>query len=494
MFTIKHFRCFWVGVIALAGILVPSRNLSAEAPPALGPLYQEFKLTLEPGRRTEVVAPFFSWEDVGPPGDVTSTWAAPPIFSYGFNEGTDYEFFDFLWKGVTFDRFGEEYRFQILQLFSFAGGGTQSDTNVHRFTLFPIYFQQRSSIPEKNYTALVPIYGHLQGRLFKDGAKFVLFPIYGQTRKRDVITDNYVYPIFHLRHGHGLNGWQFWPLFGREHKELTYVTNHWGEGSPVAGHDKLFVLWPIFHNQRLGLGTENPSHEQAVLPLYSYFRSPKRDSTSFPWPLGYTRTVDRERKYRETGAPWPLIVFARGAGKHTDRVWPFYSKATNTSQTSKWYLWPIYKYNGLHSPPLERERTRILFFLYSDVAAKDTENHRDLHQVDCWPLFSYRRDFDNRKRLQILALVEPFLPNNTSVERNLSPLWSLWRAEANPKTGASSQSLLFNLYRRERTPTSRKCSLLFGIFQYHSGPDGKRWRVFHVPFGKSRPEDARPAR
>src|SRR6185295_5178264 len=131
-----------------------------------------------------------------------------------------------------------------------------------------------------------------------------------------------------------------------------------------------FILWPIFHNQRLVLVTDAPSHEQALLPFYSYLRSTKRDSTTFPWPLGYTRTIDRERKYRETGAPWPLIVFARGEGKTTDRVWPFYSKATNATQTSEWYLWPIYKYNRLNSPPLDRERTRILFFLYSDVSVK----------------------------------------------------------------------------------------------------------------------------
>jgi hypothetical protein len=72
------------------------------------------------------------------------------------------------------------------------------------------------------------------------------------------------------------------------------------------------------------------------------------------------------------------------------------------------------------------------------------------------------------------------------VERDYSPVWSVWRAEKNVKTGATSQSLLWNLYRHEATPVSKKCSLLFGLFQYESGAEGKRVRLFYVPVIKTR--------
>src|SRR5262245_15352461 len=165
---------------------------AASGDASFGPLFHEFKLTLDPGHRTEAISPFYYQQDSGDEGDTTRLWAVPPVISLWKNEGTDHGGFDFLWKGITYDRFGEEYRFQVLQLLSFAGGNTQSETNVHRFTLFPIYFQQRSRIPEKNYTALFPIYGTLKQRLFRDEIRFVLFPIYGQTRKRDVVTDNFL--------------------------------------------------------------------------------------------------------------------------------------------------------------------------------------------------------------------------------------------------------------------------------------------------------------
>ena len=63
------------------------------------------------------------------------------------------------------------------------------------------YFQQRSSDPALNYTAVVPFYGHLENRFFRDEISFVMFPLYVRSRKSDVVTDNYLFPFFHLRHG-----------------------------------------------------------------------------------------------------------------------------------------------------------------------------------------------------------------------------------------------------------------------------------------------------
>jgi len=478
---------FWLGIGLFTGWVHPAR-LEASIPRSFGPAYHQFKLTLEQGERTEAVGPFYYHQEVGEPGDISKQWAVPPLFSYWHNEHVDYTQLDVLWKVLTYNRYGHEYRVQLVQLLSFAGGQTQSETNLDRFTLFPLYFQQRSKIPEKNYTALFPIYGTIKERLFRDEIHFVLFPLYGQTRKRDVVTDNYLYPIFHLRHGNQLKGWQFWPLMGAEHKEITQRTNMWNDVEVIAGHDKFMVLWPIFFKQHTGIGTTNEARQQIVLPLYNYMRSPGKDLTAWFWPLGVTHIEDREKKVDEWGAPWPLIVFARGT-KTTDRVWPFFSQARNANLTSDWYLWPVYKYNRLNSPPLDRERTRILFFLYSDTSVRHTEEKTRQRQIDLWPLFTSRRELDGRRRLQLLAPLEPILPNNTGVERNLSPLWSIWRSEHNPSNGASSQSFFWNLYRHDVTPSEKKSSLLFGLFQYQSRPDGGRWRLFYMPMGRTRPAE-----
>jgi hypothetical protein len=449
-----------------------------------GPLFDEFSLTLAPGHRTEALGPLFYSQQ----SEDEKIQAVPPLFSLLRDSGTDSTSFDLGYPIFTYDRFGTEYRWQLLQLLSFAGGENQREQAARRFTIYPFYFQQRSTNAALNYTAFAPFYGHLKHRLMRDEIYFVMFPFYSETRKKDVVTDNYLYPFFDLRHGDNLRGWQFWPFVGHEHKGITTETNGFGDVSIIGGHDNRFILWPFYLNQLSGIGTENPQKSQAVLPLYSITRSPQRDSTTVIWPF-FTHTTDREKKYSEWDTPWPLIVFARGEGKTTSRVWPFFSHAENTNLESAFYLWPVYKYNRVHGGALDRERTRILLFLYSDTILKNTETGTEKRRVDFWPFFTHWRDHQGRTRLQVLSILEPILPNSASIERDYSPVWSLWRSEKNPKTHASSQSLLWNLYRRDTTPDSKKCSLFFGLFQYQSSSGGKQLRLLYIPVGKTKPTE-----
>src|SRR5437879_6800072 len=283
----------------------------------IGPIRDEFELTLNQGHRTEAAGPFFYDERL----ETQHTWALPPLFSWSEDPATESLEVDFAYPVLTYDRYGQQYRWQFFQLLSWAGGPTQTESERRRFTLFPVYFQQRSTDPSENYTAVGPFYGHLKNRLFRDEIFFVMFPFFSQTRRKDVVTDNYVYPFFHLRHGNRLSGWQFWPLVGHEHKEVTTETNGFGDLSMIPGHDSLFVLWPFYFNHHSGLGSDNSDWQSGVLPLYSLERSPKRDSTTVGWPF-FSHVTDREKKYREWDVPWPLVVFARGerSEEHTSEL------------------------------------------------------------------------------------------------------------------------------------------------------------------------------
>jgi hypothetical protein len=108
-----------------------------------------------------------------------------------------------------------------------------------------------------------------------------------------------------------------------------------------------------------------------------------------------------------------------------------------------------------------------MFYLYEDTVEKNTQTGAEKRRVDMWPFFTWHRDFNGNERLQILALRGAGRAGNRGIERNWSPLWSLWRAELNPKTGASSQSLLWNLYRlrhdARRRKNARSCSAFSSI-------------------------------
>jgi len=441
-----------------------------------GFLYDKFDLTLEPGHRTEALGPFFYSDRK----EDEATLAVPPLFSLYKNHIINAGEFDLLYPLLTYEYYSDEWRWQLCQLLSFAGGRQPDDFQTHRFTIFPVYFQQRSLDTNLVYTAVLPFYGHLKNRLFRDEIFFVMFPVYGESRKRDIVTDNYFYPFVHVRHGNGLHGWQVWPFVGAEHKVVTTQTNGFGEVSTIGGHDKSFAFWPLWLSQDTGLGTDNPEKFRASIPLFAVTRSPNRDATSVLWPF-FTWIDERGKKYHEWEGPWPFVVFARGEGKTTSRVWPVFSQSRNQTMESDWYAWPLYHYKSIHSDPLDWRSTRLLFYLYVGVTEKNTQTGAQKLRRDAWPFFTWRQDFSGNTRLQIFAPIESVLADSRGIVRNWSPLWSVWRAETNPRAGRSSESFLWNLYRHDVTPEDKKTSLLFGLFQYQKEGDKGRLRLLYIP-------------
>jgi hypothetical protein len=469
-----------------------------------GPLASRFRMSLEAGQREEWVGPLYYHQHT----DSEDLSAMPPLWSSVRNHEIDSVETDVLYPILTYDRFGEEYRWQLFQWINLASGRvSQTETNAHRFTLFPFYFQQRSAVADQDYTAVFPFYGKLKNRLFRDEIEFAAWPIYVKTvrrqrytapaedseftgalyryfeqRRGDVTTYNIVVPFFHVRVGSGLRGWQFWPLYGHEEKKATTWTNQWDEVVQEGGHRRTFALWPFYFKNDTELGTPAEEHMSAVLPFYSRSTSSLRESITAPWPIGITHTVDRARKYEEWGYPWPFVVFARGEGKTTSRVWPFYGHSHNDSLEKNYYLWPFYRQDILRAESVERERVRILLFLYSDIHELNKETGKLKRRTDLWPLFTYGRDWEGRERWQMGAVLEPLLPTSKSIERNYSHLWSLVRAERNPATGASSESLLWNLYRRDSVTNQHHESLLFGLVQWDVTPEGRQARWFYLPW------------
>lgn len=457
-----------------------SANFQQNLPisPHFGLIYDEFPLTLASGTRTEAFGPLFGYEKTGS----ASLLNISPLFSLYRDPALEQTEAKFGYPILSFERFGPEYRFHLFQVISWSGGQSVKGGDTKRTTLFPIYFQQTSPRPEENYTAVIPFYGRLKNRFFRDEVSFVMMPLYVQSTKKGMVTENFVFPFFHLRHGNGVTGWQFWPLYGTEHKEITTTTNHWGDAVMSPGYDRQFVLWPFYLNNTAGVGSTNVQKQFVLLPFYTSQVSTSRVSKSYGFPLGVTHTIDHEAKYEEWDAPWPLVEFAKGEGKQTRRVWPFFSEAKTASAESDFYAWPIYKYNKASAEDLSRERTRILLFLYSDTRQQNGTNHTLLHRRDLWPFFTWRKDEKNNTRLQVLSILEPILPGNKSVERVYSPIYSLYREEHNGTNGNESRSVLWNLYRSEKQGETRRQKAFFGLFQREKTAERTKWRVFFIPF------------
>jgi hypothetical protein len=449
-----------------------------DSPFHFGPFYDHFALTLGSGERSEALGPLFGFERSG----TSSSFTFSPVFSLYRDPSVQQTELKVAYPTISFEKYGPEYRFHLFQVIAWSGGESVKGGDTKRTTFFPIYFRQTSPRPEDNYTAVVPFYGHLKNRFFRDDVFFVMLPLYVQSTKKGVTTENFVFPLFHLRHGTGVTGWQFWPLYGTEHKELTTSTNHWGDPVVSPGYDHKMAVWPLYFNNTLGIGSTNLQKQFVLLPFYTSQVSTTRVSKSYGFPLGVTHTIDREAKYEEWDAPWPLVEFAKGEGKKTRRVFPFFSESQTRTAESDFYAWPIYKYNRTTAPPLNRERTRILLFLYSDLLEQNTTNNTTLRKRDFFPLFTWRKDHQNNTRLQVLSIIEPVLPGNKSIERIYEPLYAFYREEHNGVTGDNSRSVLWNLYRSEKRGEIRRQRAFFGLFQREKNADRTKWRIFFIPF------------
>ena len=439
---------------------------------SFGPLYSEHSLTLEPGRKQAALGPLFSQQN----GAGYMSWSLAPLMSWWESPEKDSAEFDFLYPLITYNRTGQEYRWHFLQLFSGSGGEDQEAKQEKRVTLFPIFFSQKSEDPSRDYLAAGPFYGHLRNRLMRDEIEYVLFPLYSKTRKRDVITKNYLFPFMHVRTGAGLEGWQLWPLIGHEQRTPAPATD-----TEIArtGFDKWFAAWPLFRHERMGQGTDRAESMDALLPLYVIQRTAQQDMTSVGFPFFYHRHV-KSANYTERGAPWPFVVLGTGDGKSMQRFWPLYGIATNAALKKQFYLWPLLQTKSIDTDDLQRHQRRWLIAGYQSSDEFHPKTGATKSSRELWPLFTWRRDETGKERLQALALLEPILSGSKSIERNYSPLYSIWLHESDPNRMASSQSLLWNLYRREVEGEMRNVSLLFGLVQYKKTEERQSWKFFHL--------------
>lgn len=443
---------------------------------AFGPLFSDVSLALGPGEGFEAAGPLWAEQE----SDGVHSWRLAPLVSREWDPVADRDEWDVLFPLSTYDRFGTEWQVQVLQMLRWSGGATVDGDVKRRRTLFPLYFEQRSASGTNDYLAVIPLYGRVRNRLFRDEVKFVLPPLYVESTKRGMVTRNVLFPVFHVRSGAGTRGWQAWPLVGAQSKAPTIRTNALDEAEVVPGHTLKFAAWPFLLSEKAGLGGPNPTTNLFAFPWHLRTRSPEMDHT---WWMGFSHRTNRAARYEEWAYPWPFLGHARGPGRHSNRVFPFWGKATNATQQSDFVLWPVYTHRRLQSGTLDRERFRILFMGYASTREEDTATGRALRSRALWPLFTWRQQRDGKTRLQVLAPVEPAMPGNKSIERLYSPLWSVWRSESDPGRGKASQSLLWNLWRRERAGAETRASALFGLVQTRRDGGGRSWKVLGLTLG-----------
>lgn len=397
------------------------------------------------------------------PGEQFWEGALRPLFYIQGDQGHDSEEFDFLYPLVTYDRFGDDSRFQVFQLFAISTGGRQKGGVDKKFTLFPFVFVNRAAQAEKGYWAFFPLYGEIKHRLTFDRIYFIVFPVFSDFKKKDLRTRFVLFPIISWSEGKDIEGWKVFPFFGYQTKKGAY--------------DKRYILFPFWISADLFWDAETERHARASLPFFYHEWSPTRNAWSVLWPF-FRRLEDRKREYVEWDFPWPLWVIARGKDYNVTRFVPIYGQSQDRDRRGYLFLYPLWKWNVASQPGGTVETSRFLIYVLADT--EKTRDGQSSRRVDSLPLFQYKRDYNGSVQFQTLAILEPVLPGNKNIIRNYSPLWTIFAHKRAPN-GDASNVFLWNLYRWEKQGDKRQTSLLLGLVQFGSDGEKRSLRLFYLP-------------
>lgn len=423
-----------------------------------------------------LAGPFMKYETKGPETEYT---LRPLFYRSVDDDGVSQT--DVLYPVFGHKREKGSSSFHILHLLNYDFGERESGSR-NRTYLFPFLFYGEEE--QGQYAAFFPFYGKLYNWLGKDRISFTLFPLYSQTVKDGTQVDNYLWPFFARIKGENESGFKLWPIYGQSSKRGVY--------------QKKFFLWPIFFSESTGLNTKNPVEMRAAWPFYLSKESVESSYQAILWPF-FSKTVNRVKDYEVLNAPWPLVRITRGEKYHGLKVLPFFSDETLDVKRERWYLWPLYKIEEMSTELVERRRDRVFFFLYSDTKEDKWETGGSKRRIDLWPLFGYQR-VNGVSHLHVLSLVEPFFPENQSIERLWSPLWRIYQQKWDEQ-GNQVVSLLWNLYWHEKrgnmlawelfplfsyrkeSTEKKDFSFLKGLVRYRKDESGKELNFLYLPWG-----------
>lgn len=464
----------------MAGVFVSTSAWAGEDNVAL--LWPFFDYRSAPGvdyTSFNSLGPLVTWQTKGS----ETEYGLRPLFYRASDEQENRSYTEVLYPLLRKEDEPGQSRLSLLQLFTYDLGSRDAGSS-RTFTLFPFIFagdhQQKGG-----YFAFFPFGGKMYDSFGRDEIRFALFPLYGKTEKKGTEITNILWPIFAHIDGPGESGTKVWPLFGAAKKEGVYR--------------KLFVLWPIYFKYRLKLDTANPVHKNYVFPFYLEHESPRETRRTVLWPF-FNYRDDRVKDYRQWDYPWPLFRTTVGRDYHGQRLLPFYSDETRGETRKRWFLWPIYKIEQTETDLFQTRRDRVLFFLYSNLTeTRSGETGVRKKRVSLWPLFTYDR-IKGVSHFRTLSILEPFFPENESIQRNWEPLWRIYQKKWD-KHGSSATSILWNLYWSEQRDDetawelfpliswfrekdrSRDVSFLKGLVRYRSDEEKNVLSFFYLPWG-----------
>ncbi len=381
------------------------------------------------GREVEALAGILRWKE-----DAEGTEAAVrPVFRL-FRKGEE-RGADFLFP-LGLDREDPESR--LFYFFPLGWWRRQPDSKGHEAIdagLFPILVGGRTGDGE-SWWGLFPIYGRYRGFFTYDLFRWILFPLWVETKKEGGWhTHSVLWPL--LAWGEHPEGTSFrlWPLFGKVKRKDR------SEG---------FALWPLVHWSREG--EEKSSF--LLAPILAWARDGARKTRSVLFPF-FGWTWNPETGFLVVDAPWPffrLVRQAKGGRLEAVRLFPLFTSTRSPDIRNRTFLWPIVWLREDKGERYERRSFYVLpFFVGTRTTRADGTKGRLAH---LWPLLHAESEGDAREFRTPTLL--PF-PQLRGVYENFDSLLALY--DRRGKGERLSQRLFADLWRAERDEEESRWSI-----------------------------------
>lgn len=393
-----------------------------------------------------------------------SFFAVRPFYSHTVLE--EGELRDYLWPLYSRKSFKEEETSRALIFWFTHRFNKNEETPRQRRWLLPFWFQGRDANGE-SYFALFPLGGTIREFLGRDTISFALFPMFGKSQVNEVRTTSVLWPVYSRTRGDGIARDRVFPMFGKSVLEGKY--------------EKRFVLWPIWNSAEYFYpgnsgtswilfplcGRSDMEHEQTlwlVPPFFRFTKGERRDMLYCPWPFIQKIESERHRKLYV----WPLWghdQYSAGLNHRTFLLWPFFWSERSELQDR-----------------VKTRRMAVPFFVlerdFEKQAGVPKNEQRLLSSYwKIWPLMSWQKEGGN-SRLRILELWP--VKNSPPVERNWSPLWTLYKRTH--EGGLVRKDVLWFAWHSERDEAAERTewSLLKGLVSYKNSGGRRSLRLLYL--------------
>lgn len=420
-------------------------------------------------------APLLEWREQG---DLKPAMkAVRPFFTYENDALTGKESLDILWPVAHIRHWKGETDWRFLTAFYWGPRSTEPDTH-YAFWVLPFLAVGRNKAGE-DYGALFPLGGRVDNWFGRDRMEFVLFPLYAHSELNDLRTDHWVWPLVSRTTGDDLYRFRVFPFYGRSEKK--------GEG------ESKFILWPFWTSVRRD-HPGNRGEGYMLFPFYGHSKT-EREETWMVLPPFFRHTVGRN--VEQNVYFWPFIQTEKSSRQDKFYVWPLYGRRTTAREDRRFWLWPLVWNRHEKCAPVAVNRFRV-FPIFTSESTRPLAAPTNVvsRYVSVWPLVSYARSQSDLKRVRVLDLW-PFR-DTAPIERNLSPLWTLYQWERTPvgvenealwglarwgsRTNGPTHGSVFPLasWSHDRAgDTQRGWEFLKGLLGYERNETGKSWRALY---------------